>query len=231
MKNYKVSLSFQCNEDWNKMTPLQKGRHCGSCNKVVVDFSSMSDTDIVNYLLQNKNTCGKFHPQQLDRTYTIYPIKTRRTWPAIAAMLVAGMFSLAAPTLNAAKHGNTEISSVHGGVAVWTDPAPSHSKIDPEKMGNIRFTVRLFAEDTKNKITNGSISITGLGLFQSNMDGDIVIHFNGDELPQIIEASIYSSYGHHYYRITRKDLKNSTHADLYLTETIMPAGTVAIEEQ
>jgi hypothetical protein len=236
MKKYKVSLNFQCNKDWNKMIPMDHGsalagRHCEACNKIVVDFSSMTDSDIVNYLLQNKNACGKFHPTQLDRTYTIYPIKNRKSWPAIAAMMVAGMFSIAIPDLNAAKHSSYDVTTVHGGVAVWEEPAPPHSKVDPEKIGKIQFTVRLFDQNSKNKISNGSITIAGLGTFQSNTQGDIVIYFSGDGLPEIIEASIYSSLGHHYYKISRKDLKNSTHADLYLTEMIMPAGTVAIEEQ
>ena len=31
-----------CHENWDAMTPQDKGRHCESCNKIVVDFSIMS---------------------------------------------------------------------------------------------------------------------------------------------------------------------------------------------
>lgn len=235
MKNYKVSLSFQCNEDWNKMTPMEKGRHCGACNKVVIDFSSMTDSQIVNYLLENKNTCGKFNTTQLNRTYTIYSIKKRNTWPAIAAMLVAGMFSLSAPTLNAGVHGNMDISSVHGGTTLWAENAPGAPgllKIDPKKIGKIRFVIRLYAKETKERIFNGSVIIEGLGTFNAEANGDINIEFGGKEAPAILQVGIHTgSHGFHSYRFNKSDLKNSVQADLYLEEQIMPAGTVAIEEQ
>ena len=33
-----------CHEDWNKMTPEDKGRHCSVCDKVVIDFTKMDST-------------------------------------------------------------------------------------------------------------------------------------------------------------------------------------------
>gem|GEM_PF-2298030 len=39
----KIELSFACDEDWNKMTPVEIGRHCSSCEKSVIDFSAFTD--------------------------------------------------------------------------------------------------------------------------------------------------------------------------------------------
>ena len=63
----KIHISQPCNEDWNAMTPKEKGRFCDSCAKVVVDFSQMTDNEIVAYFQVNnaKKTCGHFKKEQL----------------------------------------------------------------------------------------------------------------------------------------------------------------------
>jgi hypothetical protein len=68
----KQSLHLQvpvpCHEDWNKMNPVQKGRFCASCAKQVVDFTLMSDAEILSHLQRSKgNTCGRFSNDQLNR--------------------------------------------------------------------------------------------------------------------------------------------------------------------
>ena len=56
-----------CHEDWNAMTPKEKGRFCDACAKVVVDFTTMNDEEIVDYLQQHtkQKTCGHFRNEQL----------------------------------------------------------------------------------------------------------------------------------------------------------------------
>lgn len=70
-KKIKYSIEEPCHEDWNQMKPEAKGRFCESCSKTVVDFSSMSDFSIVNYLegKKNESVCGRFTPNQMDKTY------------------------------------------------------------------------------------------------------------------------------------------------------------------
>lgn len=69
----KPSIPQPCNEDWNAMTPRDKGRYCNSCAKVVVDFTTMNDAEIVNYLQQHskQKTCGHFRNEQLHQTEKI----------------------------------------------------------------------------------------------------------------------------------------------------------------
>ncbi len=68
MSNYiSISIPEPCTQDWNAMIPNQQGRLCNSCQKTVVDFTTMSDTQIVNYLQNNKGGgCGIFHNDQLE---------------------------------------------------------------------------------------------------------------------------------------------------------------------
>ncbi|MDO5856927.1 hypothetical protein Q2490_06465 [Myroides odoratimimus] len=39
---YRIEIPEPCHEDWDKMAPQDKGRHCAVCDKVVVDFSKAS---------------------------------------------------------------------------------------------------------------------------------------------------------------------------------------------
>ncbi len=57
-----------CHENWDAMTNADKGRHCQSCNKIVVDFSVMSDRQVLEYFKTTTGkTCGRFHDDQLQR--------------------------------------------------------------------------------------------------------------------------------------------------------------------
>src|SRR5690348_12627098 len=56
-----------CGQDWSDMKPTKGGRICGQCNKLIVDFSKMSWTEIEKIQLQNNNSvCGMYKPKQLD---------------------------------------------------------------------------------------------------------------------------------------------------------------------
>lgn len=68
MKQFKLSIPKPCHEDWNTMTPNEKGKFCASCSKTVVDFTQKSTQEIKEYLLENhgKRVCGHFYRKQLD---------------------------------------------------------------------------------------------------------------------------------------------------------------------
>src|SRR5205085_11579342 len=65
------------------------GRFCGACSKQVVDFSVMSDTEIIRYFTAAKgNTCGRFSNDQLNRVLEETKPPQKKTWRwAVAALL------------------------------------------------------------------------------------------------------------------------------------------------
>src|SRR5690606_35281145 len=72
MKHLEISIPSPCHEDWNKMTPFEKGKYCALCEKTVIDFSGMSDAQLVAFFRSNKgNMCGRFAKDQLDRSIEI----------------------------------------------------------------------------------------------------------------------------------------------------------------
>ena len=40
-------------------------RHCGSCNRTIIDFSNMSPQEIANHFTNNKTACGIFNSDQV----------------------------------------------------------------------------------------------------------------------------------------------------------------------
>jgi hypothetical protein len=70
---HKIIVTKPCQEAWSSMTKTDNGRHCKSCDKLVIDFSILSDDEIRDFFFKNSNNpvCGRFHKNQIDRI-TIY---------------------------------------------------------------------------------------------------------------------------------------------------------------
>jgi hypothetical protein len=63
-----ISIPMPCGQNWHNMPADKNGRHCAACSKTVVDFTGMSDTEILLYLQQrNDAVCGRFSNHQLNR--------------------------------------------------------------------------------------------------------------------------------------------------------------------
>ncbi|MHA4808983.1 T9SS type A sorting domain-containing protein [Flavitalea flava] len=92
--NFQLKLVTPCDKSWNSMHPEENGRFCGSCNKTVVDFTGMSDRELITHLARaGQNVCGRLAPDQLNRAFLLQPEpdKSRwKGWPLIlAGLLVA----------------------------------------------------------------------------------------------------------------------------------------------
>jgi CarboxypepD_reg-like domain len=73
--SFQISIPTPCHEDWGKFTPTSTGGFCGSCQKNVVDFSGMSESQLVAYFrdlpTDNQHLCGRFRDDQLQKNYDI----------------------------------------------------------------------------------------------------------------------------------------------------------------
>ncbi|MCB0447755.1 MAG: carboxypeptidase-like regulatory domain-containing protein [Gelidibacter sp.] len=62
-----INIPEPCHEDWNLMTPQEKGRHCAVCDKTVIDFTKKTDEQIITTFEQEGKLCGRFKSSQLNR--------------------------------------------------------------------------------------------------------------------------------------------------------------------
>ena len=68
MQKIQLSIPEPCHASWQNMTPKDQGRFCDSCAKIVIDFSKMTDVEVLNYFsnLKNEKVCGRVLPIQLE---------------------------------------------------------------------------------------------------------------------------------------------------------------------
>ncbi|HEY5969201.1 MAG TPA: carboxypeptidase-like regulatory domain-containing protein [Chitinophagaceae bacterium] len=72
-KKFQLQIPEPCHEDWDKMTPGDKGRFCDSCKKTVHDFTGMSDAQLIAFFKKQAtgSVCGRFYNDQLERDFEI----------------------------------------------------------------------------------------------------------------------------------------------------------------
>jgi hypothetical protein len=72
-KKLQLQIPTPCHEDWDNMSPVEKGRFCSSCQKQVVDFSRMSDREVAIFFKKPStgSVCGRFMEDQLNRDIDI----------------------------------------------------------------------------------------------------------------------------------------------------------------
>jgi hypothetical protein len=89
-KEIYIQIPEPCHEDWDRMTPVQQGRYCQSCCKDVIDFSLMTDREIINFLSKPQGkTCGNFSNDQLNRVIAepATPAK-KKVWAVMLSFLM-----------------------------------------------------------------------------------------------------------------------------------------------
>lgn len=67
MKNaIRISVKKPCSEKFENFDETAKGGFCDTCEKEVIDFTNMPESELITYLCINKsNTCGRFKTSQL----------------------------------------------------------------------------------------------------------------------------------------------------------------------
>lgn len=87
----KITIPKPCHENWNAMTPDEKGRFCAVCSKTVRDFRRASDDEIIDVFADaSQEICGAFNPSQLNRDLHYSYINSLFVKFAVGFMLTTG---------------------------------------------------------------------------------------------------------------------------------------------
>lgn len=67
--DFRIEIPKPCRAGWENMEAAEKGRFCGECSKIVIDFTSMSTDEIKTYFLSHKDQriCGHFISSQITK--------------------------------------------------------------------------------------------------------------------------------------------------------------------
>ena len=89
-KSLQIHIPEPCHENWQNMTPKEQGRFCGSCQKTVVDFSTMTDKEMLDYISKaSHHVCGRFSNDQLNKDIKITDNKKRFSFAYLLNVLLA----------------------------------------------------------------------------------------------------------------------------------------------
>ncbi|MDQ3108924.1 MAG: carboxypeptidase-like regulatory domain-containing protein [Bacteroidota bacterium] len=68
-----ISIPEPCTMKWEEMEHVdEQSRHCSSCEKVVLDFTRMSDDELIAFFQKTNNVCGRFLPHQIGKDLVQY---------------------------------------------------------------------------------------------------------------------------------------------------------------
>lgn len=107
----KISIDNPCHENWEAMTPNEKGAFCLSCQKTVVDFSAKSINEIKSFFRElplTEKVCGRFANDQLDAMTFDHFFKRFKRWNLLHKIAVICFFTFGL-TLFSCTPGSREV--------------------------------------------------------------------------------------------------------------------------
>jgi hypothetical protein len=91
MKTFSLSIPTPCSEKWENFTPTEHGGFCSSCTKEVVDFTKMTDEQVIDFIKKRpSHLCGRLKQDQLRQYHQFDFSKVRPGY----MFLKAGVLSL-----------------------------------------------------------------------------------------------------------------------------------------
>jgi hypothetical protein len=162
----RIEIPEPCNEDWNDMTPLDKGAFCNKCSKKLYDFSSMSDDEIIKVISRDKNACGRYRRDQLNRVLTndapksILSIsKYLFTLPAI--LFAIDSFSQLTPEI-ASTNNLEQLSTIDSDSVIVISGLLRNSLGQPIRNGKLTLdSNKIFYSDTAGRFEINTATSTG----------------------------------------------------------------------
>lgn len=106
----KLVVNEPCHENWNKMTPDEKGRFCDICSKSVHDFTNKKDQEIIKVIENSsEGVCGRFRKSQLNREIIDYQPIVMNKMSVMGALLLVGGFTISNAVNSDFETGQVEI--------------------------------------------------------------------------------------------------------------------------
>lgn len=170
-QSYKVTVNNPCEKEWASMTPNENGRYCSHCSTSIVDFTQLTDNEIIQTIKQTQGRlCGRLTDQQLSRTLET----THHSNNSWLYKILAGFLLIATTENSIAKDSLTspiEIFSTINNEKSTTIKIRSDEILTADSLKNsVQGTV--FEENTKNPYSSVLVRIKGTETWTlTNYDG------------------------------------------------------------
>ncbi len=221
---YTLSIPQPCHERWDEMTPTEKGRFCASCQKQVIDFSGLSDREVIQLIEQSSGkVCGRLHPQQLDRPMVFEP------WAQRASVRFSGFFAglMMLSSADTAFSQNEPIQPTVISQQVRVITSEEQKVLTPEK-----YTIkgRLTDARTGEPIVSASLTIIDTELkTSSDSSGFYILRVPIEEVNDEIVVRIFSpTHGIIKFSTLKEDVVNGLERD-FIMRQLVAARTGGIE--
>jgi len=155
------------------MTRTAAGRHCSSCNKTVVDFSLLSDAEMLAVIANSKgNVCGRFADDQLNRHITAAaPVHH----PFVPAMLITAGLAVSMVTAGHAETRGLERMEMSVFPVAAADTTLQEMRNLPEVV------VNGYTPIICRRYTVGAVSTTSVQVITREFDYD-ALYYSGKHL-------------------------------------------------
>ncbi|WCO00958.1 carboxypeptidase-like regulatory domain-containing protein [Psychroserpens ponticola] len=213
MKN-QLSLNIQtpCSENFNQFKATEKGGFCTSCEKEVIDFTTMNSEEIIFYFKNksNNNTCGKFKNNQL-KTYYNKPNQAKK-------LSFFGGIGLACLTL----------------FSFGTLQAQDTKKETDNKTSKVTIKNNIFVKGT---VSEHNLPMIGVNVVLEGTNIGTTTDFDGNfEFPELLKKGdvlVFSILGMDTQKVTITDESSASNivlkVDMDMTEIVL-MGKVAVKE-
>ncbi len=174
-KQYRLTIENPCGQNWDKMKAAPDGKYCLHCSKHIIDFTRMSDEEIVRIISEPGSICGRLTSEQQNRNLVSNQHSSPLTvFSKIAAgFLFIGTSATAIPPAKASKTiaSNLEVrNDVSSEVSVKKEKLSLLSPIDELIKGTVADSI------TKESIPGATIVIENTTIATStDMNGDFSI--------------------------------------------------------
>jgi hypothetical protein len=147
----KIVIPNPCAEDWNQMTPTEKGAFCKKCNLEVIDFTKKTPEEIRETLnlAMGKKVCGHIGKTQLELANSEFQYWENQS-PQIlrskflyACVLVFGMSLFTGCESSNNPEVNGDIENVDGGMEILTGDTIVSCDEDTTNNNGVTFTNEL----------------------------------------------------------------------------------------
>ena len=194
-----ISIPKPCHENWEDMNTVEKGRFCSNCQKEVIDFTKAGDSQIIDSLHSNKNLCGRFSSNQLNRSLK-KTTTSQSNWIALATL--TGFLSLV----------SHKTAAQEKPIIVQTDTKSDSIKIAKDSIKNPKI-IKGTVSDTDGPIAGATILIKGsLDNTYTDFDGKFEIEAQLGDKIEISYVGTYNSFivgtnNDYYITLIKEDLQ------------------------